>query len=346
MNERPESKTSFSAGPKAPFLKASATTRGIMADALIALLPLLFWGCYVFGFRVLTVCTLSVTSAVIFELLFALLAKKPVTIGDLSAVVTGLLIALLLPHTVPLWAPVAGSFFAIVIVKMPFGGLGKNPVNPALSAVALLSLCFSSAVAVPTVITKYGILDFAPSVQSQSDLTPLSDILIPAEDGMSALNLNDLFDRFIGYESGTIGEISALLLLAGLIYLMIRKVVSSHIPLTYLATVALITFFLPAVGFERFNFLYTLSHLCAGSVMLVAVFSANDTTTAPVTAKGRMLYAAGCGILTVLIRYFAHTEGAVYAVLIMNLAVYIFSRLPFLKLFAQKSKKNASDMHP
>jgi electron transport complex protein RnfD len=320
-------------------LSYSSSTAGMMTDVIIALLPLLLWACYVFGLRALTVCALSVLSCVLFELLFTLITRKKITVLDLSAVVTGLLLAYNLPHTVPFWIPILGAFISIVPTKMLFGGLGKNLLNPAAFGKTLLLGCFFTVVCVPSAITRLGLFDPLP-VGEPLGPSPLSALLTPPADGISALNLNSLFDSFIGYERGNIGDVSSLLILAGLAYLLLRKVVSFHVPLTYLGTVALLTFLVPAQGFERFDVLYALSHLCSGSLMLASVFMACDPVTTPLTSKGRVLFAAGCGVLTVFIRYFAKTEGALYAILLMNLAVPLIDKITRPKPFGKAKEQS------
>ncbi|MBQ8912224.1 MAG: RnfABCDGE type electron transport complex subunit D, partial [Clostridia bacterium] len=265
----------------APHMHGPFSTCGIMLDVIIALLPLLLWACYIFGMRSLTVTAVSVAACVLIELLFTLVRRQKATITDLSAVVTGMLLAYNLPHTIPLWMPIIGAFFSIVIVKMLFGGLGKNVVNPALAGRACMLLSFSTAMTVPPVITRLGFFESYLPSDGLSGATPLSALLTPAKDGIGKVKPEDLLDMFIGNESGTIGEVSALLILAGLLYLLIRKVISWHIPVSYLGTVALLTFFLPAKGFDRFDYLYTLAHLCSGGLMLAAVFMATDYVTCP-----------------------------------------------------------------
>lgn len=323
----------------APHMHGPLRTSGIMLDVIIALLPLLLWACYIFGMRALTVTAVSVVSCVLFELLFTLVRRQKTTVLDLSAVVTGLLLAYNLPHTIPLWMPVIGAFFSIIIVKMIFGGLGKNVVNPALAGRACMLLSFSAAMTVPPVVTRLGFFESYTPPQNLSGATPLSSILTPAKDAIGKVRLEDLFEMFIGNESGTIGEVSALLILLGFLYLMIRKVISWHIPVSYLGTVALLTFFLPARGFDRFDYVYTLAHLCSGGLMLAAVFMATDYVTCPITKKGRVIFGIGCGLLTVLIRYFGQKEGASYAILAMNLLVYYIDKITVPRPFGVFNKK-------
>ncbi len=337
MGERTKKTRLLTVSP-APHMHAPKSTRMIMLDVIIALIPLLIWACYVFGFRALSVSAVSVLSCVLFELLFELITKKPISIGDLSAVITGLLLSYNLPHTIPLWMPVIGAFFSIVIVKMLFGGLGKNLVNPALAGRACMLLSFSSAMTVPSVLVKLGAFENYIPTEGISGATPLSSILTPPSEGTMTLSFEAVLNQFIGYETGTIGEVSAVLILVGLIYLLLRKVITWHIPLSFLATVALITFVLPDSGFERFDFMYVLTHLFSGGLMLGAVFMATDYVTCPITAKGRVIFGVGCGLLTVFIRYFGEKEGVSYAILAMNLLVYFIDKLTILRPFGISRK--------
>ncbi len=323
-----------------PHMHSDHTTARIMLDVIIALIPLLIWGCYNFGMRALTVTLVSVLSSVLFEFLYTLLLKKPCTVGDLSAVVTGILLAYNMPTDIPLWMPIFGAFFAIIVVKMLFGGLGKNFVNPALAGRAAMLASFSSAMSIPAVLPKLGLFEnyVRPSVYSTA--TPLSLAIAPDIQNHT-VSQDTLFEMFIGNESGTIGEVSAFLILISFAYLLIRKVISWHIPVTYLGTVAAITFLLPANGFTRFDLGYTLAHLLSGGLMLAAVFMATDYVTCPITKKGRMIFGVGCGILTVLVRYYANTEGASYAILTMNLLVYYIDKITVPRPFGTFRKKKA-----
>lgn len=305
-----------------PFLHDSCNGRDMSLDVIIALLPLLVWACYVFGMRALTVTLLSVALCTLFEFLYTLIMRKKASVLDLSSVVTGMLLAYGLPHTVPFWILPIGAFIAIILVKMLFGGLGKNIFNPALSGKLGLLLIFSSATAIPHTIIKLGFIESGPLSVSHAGTDNLTALLTPPEDGISNLTHDLLFDMFIGNESGTIGEVSALLLLAGLVYLLVRKTISIHIPLSYIATVALITFVLPGSGFERFDYLYTLSHLCSGGILFSAIFMACDPVTSPLTPKGCIIFGICCGILTVLMRYLFAVDGCTIAILLSNLLVF------------------------
>ena len=285
-----------------PHVNSPVNTRIIMLDVIIALLPILVWSIYVFGMRPLWITLISVASSVVFEYLYRKILKKSNTVGDLSAVVTGMLLAYSLPSTVPLWMPALGSFFAIVIVKQLYGGIGKNILNPALAARVFLFISFSKE------LSTYAEPHASDVVAEATPLAFLQKGTLP-ETG--------LFDMFLGNMPGCIGEISVTLILLGGIYLVARKVITWHIPVSYIATVALLTLVFPAQGAPNVQFM--LYELCSGGLMLGAVFMATDYTTSPVTKIGRLIYGAGCGLITVFIRYFGYPEGVSFAILIMNL---------------------------
>ncbi len=300
-----------------------------MLDVLIALIPALIWAIYQFGWRVLTVCALSMASAVLFEYLFNKLAHKKNTIGDCSALVTGLLFAFSLPASAGFAIVVLGTFFAIVVVKGLFGGLGKNIVNPALAARVFVFISF------PAELTRYtdpglrlGFFESlsADAVSSATPLAVLKNGTMPSE---SALNL------LFGSLPGSLGEVSALLLLAGGLYLAIRRVIDIRIPLSVLATVAVFSYFLPVKGLDNVQFM--LAELLSGGLMLGAIFMATDYVTSPATKLGRVIYGIGIGLITMFIRYFGgYPEGVSFAILIMNLFVYYLDRYTKAKPFGQK----------
>ncbi len=281
-----------------------------MLDVIIALLPALAWSIYIFGLRALTVTAVSVLSCVIFEYLYRKITRKPSTIKDLSAVVTGMLLAMSLPASVPLWMPVLGSFFAIVIVKQLYGGIGKNVVNPALAARVFLFMSFSSEMS-----SFYEPHTALPAFSSEIDAVASATPLSLLQKG----NVPDisLFDMFIGDMPGCIGEISVTLLLLGGIYLLCKRVITWHIPVTFIATVAVFSLIFPTGDMGGLEFM--LYELCSGGLMLGAIFMATDYATSPVTPKGRLIYGFGCGLITVFIRYFGYPEGVSFAILIMNL---------------------------
>ena len=317
-----------------PHVHSDCTTRTIMRDVLIALAPALLFAVYNFGFRALTVTAVSVISCYIFEKLWNKLMKKHDKTYDLSACVTGVLLAFVCPVTVAYWQIVIGAAFAILLVKMLFGGLGRNVVNPALAGRAFM---MSWPVAMSTWIVP-GFKN-AASMGSNVDIvtaaTPLANMhqgVMPAE---SWLQL------FWGNIGGCIGETSAVMLLIGLVYLLARKVIKITIPAAYIGTVAVLTLLFPM---GNNNLEWMLCHLFGGGLMLGAIFMATDYVTSPLTGWGQIIYGVGCGALTVLIRYFGgYNEGVSYAILIMNCFVVLLDRIGRpVKFGAPDPKKEAA----
>lgn len=304
----------------APHIHSGGGVSAVMRDIIIALTPVLIWGVYAFGMRALTIILVSVAACVGTEALFCLGTKKPMSVTDLSAVVTGLILGFCLPVTAPLWMPLIGGVFAIAVVKMPFGGLGKNFLNPALGAKAFLLLSFPSVFdgfATPAVARTLS--PFAISVKAK--LAP--SVLEAVKDGVDN---NTLVDMFYGNMAGCIGEVSKLCIILGLLYLLIRRVIGWQIPTAYLGTFFLLVFAFPQGVDEAMNFA-TASMLC-GSVIFAAAFMATDPVTAPLTGTGKLIYGVICGGLTVLFRYFGNSgEGAVFAILVANILVYYIDRL-------------------
>ncbi len=289
-----------------PHIRGDFRTSRLMLDVVIALIPALAVGVAVLGIRALLVTLVSVVTAVAAEWLYNLLTKKRNTLPDCSALVTGMLFAMTLPASVPYWVVVIGSAFAIVFVKLMCGGLGQNIFNPALTARALVLLLF------PVALTRYEGVD---GVTSATALHTMVQPNLPEE---------SLLNMFLGNCAGSIGELSTLALLLGGVYLVIRKVISVRIPAAYLGTVAVLT-----LVFHRTDdaISWMLYSLCSGGVMLGAIYMATDYATSPVTAKGQILYGIGCGILTVLFRYFGlYPEGVTYAILLMNACVWAIDR--------------------
>ena len=289
-----------------PHIRGNFRTNRIMLDVVLALMPALALGVWRFGIRALTVTLLSVVCAVAFEWLYSVVTKTRNTIVDGSAVVTGLLLALTLPHTVPYWQVIFGNFFAIIVVKALCGGLGQNIFNPALAARALLMLVY------PVGLTRYVGIDGVTAA------TPLHHMVMPA------LPEESLLQMFLGACPGSIGEISALALLAGGAYLLYRMVISIRIPAAYLGTVAVLTLVFSRTDSPVDWMLYS---LLSGGVVLGAIFMATDYATSPATPVGQILFGIGCGILTVVFRYFGlFPEGVTYAILIMNAFVWFIDR--------------------
>ena len=282
----------------APHIHSGASTNRIMLDVIVALLPVTVASVVIFGLQSLLVIAACVISAVAAEFLFDLATGKKNTIGDFSAVVTGLLLALNLSTNVPVWQCVVGSVFAIVCVKCFFGGLGCNFANPAIAGRVFMLLTFSQVAggANPTV------------VDVTTSATPL-ELLAKGEE------VPGLLDMFLGLHGGAIGETCAAVLLLGFVYLLVRKVITWHTPVVFIATVFVCS--LVATGFDVTAALY---QVLAGGLMIGAIFMATDYVTTPINTKGRVVFALGCGVITFIIRFFcAYPEGVSFSILIMNL---------------------------
>lgn len=294
-----------------PHTHCGRTTSSIMLDVIIALLPATIAGVIIFGLEALLVVAVCVAASVGFEYLFNLIAKKEQTIGDYSAIVTGLLLGLNLPATTPIWQCVIGALFAIVVVKCLFGGLGYNVVNPAITARVLMLVSFAS-VAAP-----------AFPVDVKAGATPLVDLA----NGKSV----DLVDLLLGNHGGAIGETCAVALLLGFIYLLVREVISWEIPVSFIGSV--FVFSLLMEGDAEKALALTLS----GGLLLGAIFMATDYVTSPTTPAGKLVFGLGCGLLTFLIRYFgSYPEGVSFAILIMNLLVPYIDKLTKHKIYGGK----------
>ena len=296
-----------------PHIRGNFRTNRIMLDVVLALLPALAVGVWHFGLRALAVTSICIGAAVISEWLYSIVTRTRNTTVDGSAIVTGLLLAMTLPHTVPYWQAALGSVFAIIVVKCLCGGLGQNIFNPALAARAFLLLIY------PVGLTRY------VGVDGVSAATPLHHMVMPA------LPEESLLDMFLGNCPGSIGEISALALLIGGGYLLYRNVISIRIPAAYLGTVAVVTLLFSKTGAPVQWMLY---QLLSGGVVLGAIFMATDYATSPATPVGHILYGIGCGVLTVIFRYFGlFPEGVTYAILIMNAFVWFIDRHTAMRRF-------------
>ena len=301
-----------------PHVHSKTTTQTIMRDVLIALVPAMIGAIYFFGFRALTVTAVSVAACVFFEWLYCKLMKTHCKIYDLSACVTGVLLAFVCPVTIPYWTIILGAAFAILLVKMLFGGLGRNIVNPALAGRAFM---FSWPVLMSNWVkvgfgNAAGVLSTADAVTAATPLANMHQGLMPED---------SIMDIFMGNVGGCLGETSALLLLIGFIYLLYRKVITARIPLAYIGTVAVLTFLFP-MGNDRIAWMA--AQVFGGGLMLGAIFMATDYVTSPVTKLGQLVYGIGCGLLTVLIRYFGgYNEGVSYAILCMNCCVVLLDRI-------------------
>lgn len=300
-----------------PHTRSSVTTRSIMLDVVIALLPALAVAAWLFGSRALLVAAVCVGSSVLLEFLCRRLMKRDQTIGDLSAVVTGLLLALNLPVGIPLWVAIFGCFIAIVVVKQLFGGIGQNFANPAMAARVILLASFSGYMTARSVPGDYLAVDAIASA------TPLARMAADAE-------TSSLLQMFLGVKSTcAMGEVSALALLIGGCYLVFRRVISPVTPLCYIGTVFVLTGLLGADPVRQ---------ILAGGLMLGAIFMATDYTTSPATTKGKVIFALGCGIITVLIRlYGGYPEGVSFAILLMNILTPQIDKLTMKKPLGGKA---------
>ena len=325
-----------------PHLTSPVGTARLMRDVLIALVPALAMAVYFFGPRALVLTAVSVAACELFEWGYRKLMKKSNTLGDLSAAVTGVLIAFVCPVTLPYWVIIVGDFFAIVVVKQLFGGLGKNFLNPALAGRAFMMLCR------PVEMTTWadpgpgswpGVLSAADAV---TGATPLSADLMHG----GVLPNIELLDMFVGNIGGCIGEVSALMLILGGIYLIWRGVIRITVPASFIATVAVLTVIFPLGGNDRIQWM--LYELLGGGLMLGAFFMATDYVTSPANKRAEVIYGVGCGVLTVFIRYFGgYPEGVSYAILLMNVCAWFLDKVGMPARFgvtremkeAEKAKK-------
>lgn len=301
-----------------PHAHSPVTTQTIMRDVLIALVPALLGSIYFFGFRALLVTLVSAAACVFFEWGFCKIRKLHCKTYDLSAVVTGVLLAFVCPVTIPYWTIILGDFFAIVLVKMLFGGLGKNIVNPALAGRAFL---FSWPVLMSNWVkvgfdNAAGLLSTADAVTAATPMSAMHQGALPEE---------SILDMFLGNIGGCIGETSALLLIIGFVYLLYRKVITARIPLAYIGTVAILAFLFPQ-GNDRIAWMA--AQVFGGGLMLGAIFMATDYVTSPLTKLGQIVYGIGCGVITILIRYFGgYSEGVTYAILCMNACSVLLDKI-------------------
>lgn len=301
-----------------PHVRSPESTRRIMYDVIIALLPATACGVYFFGIDALFVILICVASAIMTEALLQLIMQKKVTAFDGSAALTGLLLALNLPPSVPLWIPFLGSAFAIAIVKQCFGGLGHNFLNPALAARAFLVISW------PTAMTTWTM-----PVDAVSSATPMTALKMGG-------TLSPHLDMAIGNVGGCIGETSAIALALGGLYLLARRIIDWRIPSVYIAAVALISWIAGPAGLFTGDALY---HTLGGGLMIGAIYMATDYTTSPISNKGKILFALGCGILTSVIRIWGNIpEGVSYSILLMNLVVPLINKAFKPKLFGGVTK--------
>lgn len=306
-----------------PHIRAKSSTKSIMRDVAIALIPTLAFGVYHFGLGALVTIVLSVITCVVCEALFELAVKKPITVFDYSAVITGLILAVNLPPNAVWWLPVIGGAFAIVVVKMLFGGLGQNFMNPALAARCFLLISFTSRMT-----------DFA--VDGVSSATPLAML--------EAGRKTNLLTLFLGLHGGCIGEVSALAILLGALYLLIKKVISLRIPAVYIGSTVLFIFIINLISGGDISAEYLLGHILSGGLLAGAFFMATDYVTCPVTAKGQIIYALILGLLTALFRCLGSSaEGVSYAIIIGNLLVPLIENNTVPKFFGYEKPKKGGE---
>ncbi|MBQ8183261.1 MAG: RnfABCDGE type electron transport complex subunit D [Clostridia bacterium] len=311
-----------------PHFKSHETSQGMMLDVIIALVPALVASVWIFGPRALAVNAVSVVSCVLFEYITRKLLKRDNTIKDLSAVVTGLLLAFNLPSTLPLWMIPIGAFVAIVVVKQFFGGIGQNFVNPALMGRIVLMVSFAGPMSKWVEPYKWG-----ETVDAVTTATPLFEI----QNGTTPTP--DLLDMLIGQRAGCLGETCAIALIIGGLYLLIRKVISPSIPLTFIGTVAV---FMLIAGKGDPN--YLAYNLLGGGLLIGAIFMATDYATCPLTSKGKIIYGIGCGLVAALIRQFgSYNEGVSFAIILMNLLVPHIDNLTKLKPFGYIKEKKQKE---
>ena len=322
-----------------PHIRSKDDTRSIMIDVCIAMLPALAMSVYVFGWQALVLTLISVVSCVFWEWVYRKLMKKSNSVGDMSAVVTGMLLAFVCPVSLPWWAIVIGSFFSIVVVKQLYGGIGCNFLNPALAGRAVLVASYAGAMT--TWVQpgfKNAISVFGSAADVATGATPLALMKDGAFDALPTIG-----QMFMGSVGGSLGETSALCLLAGFVYLLGRKVISWHIPVSYVATVAIVSLISAPAGIGAVD--YMLYSVLGGGLMLGAIFMATDYATSPVTKAGQLVFGLGCGLLTVVIRRFgSYPEGVCYSILIMNCCTWLLDKYikPTIYGAPKKEKKEAA----
>jgi Na+-translocating ferredoxin:NAD+ oxidoreductase subunit D len=304
-----------------PHVRDHSSTESIMRDVCIAMLPMSAYGVIHFGLHSLLVLVLTVAACVAAEYIYETLMKRPVTITDFSAVVTGMILALNMPPQVPVWMPMLGGVFAIVVVKQLYGGLGQNFMNPALAGRCFLLISFAGKLNDFT-CAKIGF-------DAVSGATPLAQM----KNGMDITY--SLSDLFLGNIPGTIGEVSTLCVLIGAAYMVARKVISINIPLTYIATFAVFYFI-----FGGFNAYATVYELCAGGLMFGAFFMATDYVTSPITPKGQIVFGVFLGVMTGIFRLWgASAEGVSYAIVLGNMMVPLIEKVTLPVVFGKEAKK-------
>ena len=322
-----------------PHIRSNEDTRSIMLDVIIALLPALAWSVYCFGWKALLLTAVSVVSCVFFEWAYRKVMKKSCMVGDLSAVVTGILLSFVCPVDLPWWVIIIGAFFSIVVVKQLYGGIGCNFLNPALAGRAILLASYATAMTTWTLpSSKKELADVI------STATPLQIMKEGTVEKFAELTTNyTVGDMFIGRIGGSLGEVSALALLLGGAWLLIRKVISWHTPVAFIGTVAILTLISAPAGID--NVQYMLYNVFGGGLMLGAFFMATDYATSPVTKPGQLIFGIGCGLITCFIRRFgSYPEGVCYSILIMNCTTWLLDKYirPTIYGAPKKEKKEAA----
>ena len=322
----------------APHIHGGLSTTRLMGDVIIALIPALAVSVYVFGWSVLTVTAVSISCCVLFEFLIQkFLVKGKQTITNLSAVVTGLILAMNLPAGIPLWIVAVGALVAIGVAKMPFGGLGKNPFNPAIVGRIFLLIAY------PVQMTSFVMPSTEGFVDAYSGATPLAaakSAMFGGSEKLGELVANyDILGMFVGNMAGSFGEVATLALLLGFVYLLLRRVITWHIPVSIFAAVAVFAAIYGAFQFGNPHLVsnFALFHLLSGGVVLGAVFMATDYVTSPMTTKGMVIYGIGIGVLTMVIRLWgAYPEGMSFAILLMNSVVPLINKYIKPRRFGSK----------
>ena len=306
----------------APHIHSGSSTNRIMLDVIIALIPAFLAAFYIFGMRAVLLTGVCAASCVLFEFLYEILLKRKNTVKDLSAVLTGIILAFNLPVTIPIWQAVFGSFIAIILVKQLFGGIGKNIANPAVTARIIMFLAF------PLTMTTWiavGEADCICCTDIITAATPLAHLFRGEID-----QLPNKLELFLGFHGGCIGETSIFALLIGFIYLLARKVITPIIPVTFIGTVFALTAISGGIDFG-------ILHILSGGLFLGAVFCATDYVTSPITNKGRIIFGIGCGLVTVIIRlYGSFPEGVSFGILFMNMLVPYINKLTLKKALGGK----------
>lgn len=319
-----------------PHVRSNETTTGIMLDVIIALIPALVMSVVYFGLRALTLTVVCVCSSVIFEAISRKVMKRPNTIGDLSAVVTGIILAFNLPASLPLWMAVIGSLVAIVVVKQMFGGIGQNFVNPAMTARIILMTSF------PTAMAKWiAPFESAWHPDAVTAATPMA-VLAGVEGGdVSAVasELPSLTEMLLGAHGGSMGEVCSIALICGGIYLLLRRVISPIIPFSFIGTVAVIMLIA-----GNFNLEFVAYELLGGGLMLGAFFMATDYSTSPINKKGKLIFGIGCGLITSVIRLFGSLpEGVSFSIILMNILVPHIEHMTTPRPFGEVKEKKAKN---